>query len=249
MFEKDVPTPHIEAKKDEIAKIVIMPGDPLRAEFIANKYLTNPKKVNSVRGMLAFTGNYKGVMITIMGHGMGIPSIGIYSYELYKFYDVELILRVGSCGSYFKEIPLKSIIMVEWAASYSNYAQAMGLKLKTNIIGAKQDILDNAKQAAKNLNVSYFTGLVNSSDAFYGVNNGPLLDLLLKQNKVLAVEMEAYALYVNARLLNKTALTFLTVSDSLVTSEEMTSEERRTSFIAMIELALETAITWDGGKK
>lgn len=241
-----VPTAHIEAKPGDFAKVVLMPGDPLRAKYIADNFLTDVKQVNGVRGMLGFTGLYEGVKVSIMGHGMGNPSIGIYSYELFAFYNVETIIRIGSCGSFIPNIDLGSIIIGDKATSFSTYAQSMKIDLPNNIIEADQKLVDLTKLTAKNNNIDINSGLILSSDCFYANTNGDEIDAWIKEGKVLAVEMEAFALYTNARKLNKSALTILTVSDSLVTHKEMTSEERQTGFKNMMKLSLEVAKTLEG---
>ena len=234
-----VPTPHNRAKVGDIAPIVLMPGDPLRAKFIAETYLTNPELVNDVRGMLAYTGEYEGYRVTIMGHGMGIPSIGIYSYELFAFYGVETIIRIGSCGSYQKKCGLGDIIIAKDAVSYSRFAEMMDVKVDDNTISATPSLVNLAIDTAKSMNQNVHVGTINSSDVFYGCTNGPKIDKMIQNNEILAVEMEAYALYVNAKKLNKHALTILTVSDSLVTHEEMSAADRQTGFKNMMKLALE----------
>lgn len=241
-----VPTAHIEAKPGDFAKVVLMPGDPLRAKFIADNFLTDVKQVNGVRGMLGFTGFYEGVKVSIMGHGMGNPSIGIYSYELFAFYNVETIIRIGSCGSFIESVDLGSIIIGDTATSYSTYAKSMKIDLPNNIIEADKKLVDLTKLTAKNSNIAVNSGLILSSDCFYASTNGDEIDAWIKDGKVLAVEMEAFALYTNARKLNKSALTILTVSDSLVTHKEMTSEERQTGFKNMMKLSLEVAKTLEG---
>ncbi len=235
-------TPHNIAKKDQIAKVVLMPGDPLRAKFIAENYLENYELVNDVRGMLAYTGTYKNKKITIMGHGMGIPSIGIYSYELFNFYDVDTIIRIGSCGSFLSEINLGDIIVAENAISDSTYAYNIGLDLNSKVIGCDSNLHEIVIKILDEKKYKYYDGYVFSSDAFYGVRNSNEIDLMIEQNKLLGVEMEAFALYANAKKLNKKAITLLTVSDSIVNKCEMGADERRTSFKKMMEVALELAI-------
>ncbi len=240
------PTAHNKAKLGDIAPIVLMPGDPLRAKFIAETYLTNPKLVNDVRGMLAYTGEYEGHKVSVMGHGMGIPSIGIYSYELFAFYGVETIIRIGSCGSYTKDCHLGDIIIGKESVSYSRFAEMMDVKVDDNQIEATPSLVELAIDTAKALNQKVHVGIINSSDVFYGSTNGPKIDKMIANNEILAVEMEAYALYVNAKKLNKNALTILTVSDSLVTHEEMSSEERQTGFKNMMKFALEIVKRQEG---
>ncbi len=237
-------TPHISAKKGEIAKTVLMPGDPLRAKFIAENFLEDYKLVNEIRGMLAYTGKYKGKDITVMGHGMGNPSIGIYSYELYNFYDVENIIRVGSCGSYLDSINVGEVIVANQATSDSTFADSINVDLINNSIDASEDLLETCLKVSEELKMKIHVGKVNSSDVFYSDKNNPKSKLIdeIKKGNILAVEMEAFALYANATKCNKNALCILTVSDSLVTNEALSAEDRRTSFKNMIILGLETAI-------
>jgi len=230
-------TPHIEAKIDEIAKTVLMPGDPLRAKHIAETYLTDFRLVNSVRNVLAYTGKYKGKEVTVMASGMGIPSIGIYSYELYKFYNVENIIRVGSAGAYTEKLNLYDIVLTSEAYSFSNFAKVQGYDSDT--IKASESLNDKIKEIALKSNKKIIEGRVFSTEAFYG--NVDFQDLY-KNKKCLCVEMEAYALFYNALKLNKNAACLLTISDNLETKEETTAKERQTSFNEMIELALDTAI-------
>ena len=228
-------TPHIEAKENEIAKTVIMPGDPLRAKFIAETYLDNYKLVNNVRGMYAFTGTYKGKEVTVMASGMGMPSIGIYSYELYKYYNVENIIRVGSCGAYTADLDLYDVILVNGCYSESTYAKTQN-GCEDNILYASSSLNLYLKQAAENLNKHITIANVHSSDVFYKDNNN--FKELFDKYGCMAVEMESFALFHNAKALNKKAACLLTVSDSLVTHKETTSEERQKSFTEMIEIAL-----------
>lgn len=232
-------TPHIEAKKEDIAKIVIMPGDPLRAKFIAETYLSDYKLVNSVRNMYAYTGFYKDKRITVMASGMGMPSIGIYSYELYKFYDVDKIIRVGSAGAYTKDLNLYDLILVNGCYSESSYAKTQN-GCEDNIMYASDTMNLVIKQTAENLNIPITIANVHSSDVFYKDNNN--FKELYQKYGCLAVEMESFALFHNANILNKRAACILTVSDSLVTNEVTTSEERQSSFTTMIELALESVL-------
>lgn len=226
-------TPHIEAKKDQIAETVIMPGDPLRAKMIAEKYLEEYVLVNSVRGILAYTGNYKGKRVTVMASGMGNPSMGIYSYELFKFYDVKNIIRVGSCGAYTRKLNLYDLILVESSFSTSTYAQNQN-GFNGSIIEASKELYEKIKTSTtEKLN----TGMVHCSDVFYKEENN--YKELFEQG-CLAVEMETFALFHNAKLLNKNAACILTVSDNLETKEETTSIERQNSFIKMVEVALDS---------
>lgn len=229
-------TPHIEAKNYEIASTVIMPGDPLRAQYIANTYLDDVKLVNKVRNIYAYTGTYKGVKVTIMASGMGMPSIGIYSYELFKFYNVENIIRVGSAGSYSKDLKLYDVVLVNEAYSKSSFAKIQGYD--SDIISSSESINNIIKSTAEILNKKLTVGKIYSTDVFY--DN---VDINKLYNEgCLCVEMESFALFYNAKKLNKKASCLLTISDNLVTHEETTSEERQKSFNDMIILALESAI-------
>ncbi len=237
-------TPHISAKKGEIAKTVLMPGDPLRAKFIAENFLEDYKLVNKIRGMLAYTGIYKGKEVTVMGHGMGNASIGIYSYELYNVYDVENIIRVGSCGSYLESIKIGDVIIANQATSDSTYADLINVDLINNSLNASEKLLETCITTSKELKIEVYQGKVNSSDVFYSDKNNSKSKLTneIKEGKILAVEMEAFALYANAIKLKKNALCILTVSDSLVSNESLSADDRRTSFKSMILLGLETAL-------
>lgn len=231
-------TPHISAEKGAIAETILLPGDPLRAKFIAETYLENPVQFNTVRNMLGYTGTYKGKEVSVMGTGMGIPSIGIYSFELIHFYGVKNLIRVGSCGAYNKDLKLYDIILGMGACTNSSYAHQYELPGTFSAI-ASWDLLYKAKQIADEKNIEVKVGNILSSDVFYN----PDYDIYKKWASmgILAVEMEAYALYCNAAAAGVNALTILTVSDSLVTKLETTSEEREKSFTKMMEIALELA--------
>lgn len=231
-------TPHIEAKEGEIAKTVLMPGDPLRAKYVAENYLENYKLVNQVRGILAYTGTYKGKEITVMASGMGMPSIGIYSYELYKFYDVNNIIRIGTSGAYSDSINLFDIVIATDAYSESSFAKVQGYD--SNIIDASHDLNEKIVETAIRLNKKYLLGRIHSTDVFYG--NVDINDLY-NNKKCLAVEMESYALFYNALKLNKKAACILTISDNLITKKETTSMERQTALDDMIVLALEATLS------
>ena len=231
-------TAHIEAKKEEIAKTVIMPGDPLRAKFIAETYLEDYKLVNKVRGMFAYTGTYKGKEVTVMASGMGMPSMGIYSYELFKFYDVENIIRVGSAGAYTSDLKLYDLVLAQYCYSESSYAKTQSGNNDT-IMYPSEYLENEIKKASIYLDRPMTFGPIHSSDVFYKENNN-FLELNEKYG-CLAVEMESFALFHNAKLLGKNAACILTISDNLVTHEETTSSERQTAFTNMIEIALETA--------
>lgn len=232
-------TPHISAKKNDIAKIVLMPGDPLRAKWIAENFLDNYKLVSEVRGMYCYTGTYKGKKISVMGHGMGIPSIGIYSYELYNFYNVDLIIRVGSSGSYSKDINLGDIILVDKAYSESTYAKELGLRNNKIITCPSKDINNIIYNTSNEMNKKITIGTCHSADAFYSKKN---INEIIRDTNSICVEMEAYGLFANAKKLNKKAAVLLTCSDSLITKESMNYKKRQTSFKDMIHIALESIL-------
>jgi purine-nucleoside phosphorylase len=234
-----MPTPHNNAKKGDIARTVLMPGDPLRAKFIAETYLENPVCYNEVRGMLGFTGTYKGVPVSVQGSGMGIPSMGIYSHELYNEYDVENIIRIGTAGSIADKINLREIIIGVSASTNSNYAAQYRLP-GTYAPTASWKLIAEAVKAAEAKGCIYHAGNILSSDTFYDDANS-----LAEWNKmgVLAIEMESAALYMNAARAGKNALCILTVSDCPLKGLSTTAEERQTSFRDMMEIALETAIS------
>lgn len=230
-------TPHIEAKKEDIANIVLMPGDPLRAKYIAENFMEDYKLVNQVRGIFAYTGTYKGKRLTVMASGMGMPSIGIYSYELYKFYDVESIIRIGTAGAYGSDINLFDIVISEDSYSLSSYAKVDGYD--SNIIPASKTLNDKIIETANRLNSKYIVGRIHSTDVFYGDVD---INDLYNNKKCLAVEMESFALFYNALKLNKKAACILTISDNLITKVATTSLERQIALNDMITLALESAI-------
>jgi purine-nucleoside phosphorylase len=230
------PTPHNGAKKGEIAKTVLMPGDPLRAKYIAETYLENPVQVTSVRNMLGFTGTYKGKEITVMGGGMGMPSMGIYSYELYHFYDVDQIIRIGSAGSLQDKVELMDVVIAMGACTDSNYAYQYGLPGTFAPI-ADYELLARAAEAAGKLGTKAVVGNVLSSDIFYNADSG--VNDKWRNMGVLAVEMETAALYMNAAAAGKKALCLLTVSDLVFGEEKLSAEERQLGFGKMIEIALE----------
>lgn len=236
-----IPTPHIEAKSaDLFAKTVLMPGDPLRAEYVAKTYLTDVVKVNGVRNMFGFTGLYKGKKVTVMGSGMGMPSIGIYSYELFEFYGVENIIRIGSCGSYSKDANVYDVLVANKAYSESSFANvAFGYPEDT--IAATPSLIEKINKAASSLNYPVQNCTIHSSDVFYR-HKGDALKEVGEGKGCAGVEMESFALYANAKALNKNAACILTVSDSFITHEVTTAIERQNSFNRMMEIALETAI-------
>lgn len=230
-------TAHIEAKKEAIAKTVIMPGDPKRAEYIAKKYLRDYKCINTVRGMLGFTGTYKNNLVTIMASGMGMPSMGIYSYELFKFYDVDNIIRVGSIGAYAPDLKIYDVVLATEVYSDSNFAKVQNGCLKDIML---PNIFLNEKiiNAAEKLDIKLNKGKIYSGDVFYKDDEN--YKEMYDKYGCLGVEMESFALFHNANILNKKASCLLTVSNSFVTNEETTSEEREKAFNQMIEIALET---------
>ncbi len=232
-------TPHIESKKEDIANVVLMPGDPLRAKFIAENFLEDYKLVNDVRNVLAYTGFYKGRRVTVFASGMGMPSMGIYSYELFKFYDVDYIIRVGSAGAYTEKLNLYDVFLVEGAYSETTYDDVQSGENK-DIIYSHKEINKSVEDSALELGIDLKKGIVHSSDVFYQENNQ--FQKLYDKYGCLAVEMEAFALFHNANILGKKASAIVTISDNLVTKEETTSEERQNSFTTMMKLALETAV-------
>lgn len=231
-------TPHNEANKKEIAKTVLMPGDPLRAKMIAEKYLTDYKLVNDIRNDYAYTGYYKGKRLTVMASGMGIPSIGIYSYELYNNYGVENIIRVGTAGAYTDQLNLYDNVIVTESYSESDYAKEMGHD-NSKIMNANEEIVNILEESARRLNKKYTKGRICTSDVFYGEKN---IQEIYEKHKCIAVEMETFGLFYNAKKLNKKAGCILTISDNLITKEETTAEERQNAFHDMIEIALDAAI-------
>ena len=235
-----MPTPHISANIEDIARTVLMPGDPLRAKFIAETFLKDVQLVNQVRNMFAYTGTYKGKKVTVMGSGMGMPSIGIYSYELYKFYDVENIIRIGSCGAYDQNLQLFDVLLVSKAYSESSYAKTMGVSNR-HTLSASKVLNQRIKKAAHRLNKPIKEGVIHSSDVFYRLHHEAYRDIY-KKHQTIAVEMESFALFSNAKALNKKAACLLTVSDSLVNHEETTSEQREKAFTNMMEIALNSVI-------
>ncbi len=240
------PTPHINATPDDFGKTVLMPGDPLRAKFIAENFLENAKLVNNVRGIHGYTGYYKGKKISVMASGMGMPSIGIYSYELFNFFGVDNIIRVGSAGGMCEKVKVRDIIIAQGACTDSNYAHTFNLPGTFAPI-ADYNLLKTAADKAEDMGLSFVVGNIVSSDTFYNDNeNVPKAmtsaDLWRKMG-VLGVEMEAAALYMNAARSGKNALAILTVSDHLVTGESLSSDDRQNSFTDMMKLSLETAVS------
>ncbi len=233
------PTPHINACPEDFGKTVLMPGDPLRAKYIAETYLENPRLVNNVRGIQGYTGTYKGVPVSVMASGMGMPSIGIYSYELFNFFGVENIIRVGSAGAISDKLKVRDIVLAQGACTNSAYGQQFGYRGAFAPI-ADFGLLKSAAEIADERELSYQVGNVLSSDTFYDADpeaNKPWMDL-----GVLAIEMECAALFMNAAKAGKKALGIVTISDHILTGEATTAEERQTTFHQMMELALEVAV-------
>ncbi len=231
-----IPTPHIGARDGEIADRVIMAGDPLRAKFMAETFLTNPVQYNAVRGMLGYTGEYKGKRVSVQGHGMGMPSIGIYTYELYNFYGVRRIIRTGSAGAYHPDLQLGDVVLGQGACTDSNYANQYNLPGVYAPV-ADFDLLRAAAAKAEAMGINYKVGNLLSSDVFYGDDSQSWKQW--QKMGVLAVEMEAAALYMNAARSGNEALCICTISDSLVHGTACSAEQRQTSFTNMMEIAFD----------
>ena len=238
------PTPHIDASPEDFAKTVLMPGDPLRSKFIAENFLAAPKLVNNVRGVQGYTGTYRGVPVTVMASGMGMPSIGIYSYELFHFFGVENILRVGSAGAIGTDIRVRDVLLGEGACTTSRYAHTFHLPGDYAPI-ADWKLLSTAARIAEDMGLTYHVGNLLSSDVFYNdmedlsPNESPALRWA--KMGVMAIEMEAAALYMNAARAGKSALAICTVSDHVLTGESLPAIERQNSFTEMMELSLKVA--------
>ena len=232
-------TPHITAKKGKIAKVVLMPGDPLRAKFIADTFLENVELVSQVRNMFMYTGAYKGRQISVCGSGMGQPSIGIYSYELFKFYDVDSIIRIGSSGSYKRELKIYDVFLVEEAYSDSTSFSKIVSGVEKHVTKPSENLNKKLEKIANKLNVELKKGRTHSSDVFYGKRS---LEETIKITGADCVEMESSALFLNAEITGKQAACLLTISDNLVTKEETSSKERQEAFTSMMEIALELVI-------
>ena len=228
-----IPTPHINAKEGDFARTVLMPGDPLRAKYIAEHYLENPMLVNNVRGVQGYTGTWQGKRVSVMASGMGMPSIGIYSYELFNFYGVENIIRVGSAGAMTDKLQLGNLGVDRGGALFAGSG--------TLAPCCSYELLTKAVEAGKKLGQSIVPGPIFSSDAFYEQGGYETASSQLAKLGVLCVEMEAYALYLNAAAAGKNALALLTISDSLVTGEALDAESRQNTFTKMMEIALEIA--------
>lgn len=234
-----IPTPHINAPEGAFAPTVLMPGDPLRAKYIAEHYLEDAVLVNNVRGVQGYTGYYKGKRVSVMASGMGIPSIGIYSYELFNYYGVENIIRVGSAGAMTEKLKLRDIVVGMSAYTNSNYGRQFGFE-GTLAPCCSYELLEKAMVAGAKCHQSMVAGPVYSSDNFYAQGSGFSTEPLMKLG-VLCVEMESYALYLNAAAAGKNAISLLTISDSIVTGESLPAEDRQNTFTKMMEIALEIA--------
>ena len=238
-MNKNYPTPHIDASPEDFAKTVLMPGDPLRSQFIAKNLLENAKLVNNVRGIQGYTGTYKGKRVSVMASGMGMPSIGIYSYELYNFFGVENIMRIGSVGAMSERVKVRDIIIGMGASTTTNFAVQYNLEGTFAPI-ADYKMMKTAIEEAEKIGARYAVGNLLSSDIFYNAN--PDAQKKWQKLGILGVEMEAAALYMNAAYAGKSALAICTVSDHLLTGESLDSEARQNSFTEMMEIALNTAI-------
>lgn len=238
-----MPTPHNQANLGEIAKTVLMPGDPLRAKFIAETFLENPVQFNTVRNMFGYTGTYNGKKVSVMGSGMGMPSIGIYSYELFSMYGVENIIRIGSAGAYVEEAHVYDVVMATSAYSESSFAKTQSGYDKPYTYPS-EELNDKLRRAAQRLDIPLHESCIHSSDVFYredkhDENGQSYIDELIKLGCT-AVEMESFALFHNAKVLGKNAACLVTISDSFVTDEVTTAEERQNSFTNMMKIALES---------
>ncbi len=234
------PTPHINAVPADFAKTVLMPGDPLRAKFIAENFLENPRLINSVRNVLAYTGKYKEIDVSVMASGMGMPSMGIYSYELFNFFEVENIIRIGSAGAINENIKVRDIVLGLGACTNSNFASQYSLS-GTYAPICSYKLLEKTAEIAKSMALPYHVGNILSSDTFY--NDNPESTVAWGKMGVMAVEMEAAALYMNAARCGKNALAICTISDHILTGEATTALERQNSFTDMMKLSLEAAIS------
>ena len=234
----NIPTPHIAAKEGDFAKTVLMPGDPLRAKFIAETFLTDAVLVNNVRGVNGYTGYYNGKRVSVMASGMGIPSMGIYSYELFNFYDIDNIIRIGTAGSIHQDLKIRNVVLAMGACTDSNYGAQYELPGTFAPIASFELLRKAVKVIEEMGNIGYKVGNVVSSDVFYSDRQ---TTAAWQKMGALAIEMESAALYMNAARAGKNALTICTISDSLVTGEVTTAEERQTSFDDMMKIALEIA--------
>ena len=240
MSNPNIPTPHITAKEGDFARTVLMPGDPLRSKFIAETYLENPVLVNNTRGVQGYTGTYQGTPVSVMASGMGMPSIGIYSYELFKFYDVDNIIRIGSAGSYTADAKLFDTVLATGAVSESNYARVQSGN-DHDITFPSEELNDKLRGSAKKQGIKLIEGNIHSSDVFYRQPSDAkptYWEKLRDEDGCLCVEMESFALFANAQVLGKNAACLLTISDSFVAPGITTAEERQKSFTDMMKVAL-----------
>ncbi len=237
MANPNIPTPHITAKEGDFARTVLMPGDPLRSQFIAQTYLTDPVLVNNTRGVQGYTGTYRGKRVSVMASGMGMPSIGIYSYELYNYYGVENIIRVGTAGGLGDNVKVRDIVMGMSAYTNSNFGRQFGFDGQLAPC-CSFELLEKAVAAARKMGIEPNVGALYSSDTFYDESGA---GGKLKKLGVLAIEMESAALYLNAARAGKNALAICTISDHVFTGESLPAQERQTSFTQMMEIALEIA--------
>ena len=235
----NIPTPHIEAKKGDFAKTVLMPGDPLRARFIAEHYLEDAVLVNSVRQMSGYTGTYKGKRVSVMASGMGMPSMGIYSYELFNGYDVENIIRIGSAGAYTDHLAVYDVVLADSAWSQSSFAKVQN-GCQDDVMYPSKELNAKILETAERLQIPLKPARVHSSDVFYAEDNMDDFRELYRKHQCECVEMESFALFHNAKLLGKNAACLLTISDSFVTHEELSSLARQESFENMMKVALES---------
>ena len=234
-------TPHNQAKQGEIAKKVLMPGDPLRAKFIAETFLEDAKLVNQVRNMFAYTGTYKGQQVTVMASGMGMPSMGIYSYELFSMYDVEQIIRIGSAGACVPELHIGDVVLADGAWSKSTFARTQNGYDK-DVIWPNEELNSYIQASAEKLGIPLTVARVHSSDVFYCESNVDDYKVIYDKHKCVCTEMESFALFHNAKVLGKKAACILTISDSLVTGESASPMERQTAFTDMMRIALEACL-------
>ena len=240
-------TPHIEANKGDFADIVLMPGDPMRAKLIAETYLEDFKLVNQVRGILGYTGTYKGKRISVMAHGMGIPSVGIYTYELFSVYDVKAIIRIGSAGSYVPELELGDVVLTEYAWSESSYGKVQnGSTEQIKYPSSRLNVMIQA--AADKLGERLLTAPIHSTDVFYQDGPADYFKAINKEHGCACVEMESFGLFHNAAALGREAACLLTMSDSFVSEKRMSADERQNSFHKMIRIALEAALSYGESK-
>lgn len=237
MSKENTPSPHIAAAYGDIAKTVLMSGDPLRAKFIAENFLENPVPYNDIRGMYGFTGTYKGKRLSVQGHGMGIPSIGIYSYELFNFYDVDCIIRVGTAGALAPELNVGEMFFAMGACTDSNYGHQYKMPAKFSAI-ADYGLLENAVRVSRENGFKFHVGNIYSADVFYDPSDS---QMGWSRFGVKAVEMESFGLYLNAAVAGKRALTICTISDQLVHKVHASAEQRRSGFVNMMKVALEIA--------